>query len=495
MAQANRQARESLTAFTRTTTPDEPPAKHHELLCEALEAVERGDIPNLMVFMPPGSAKSKFCSHMFPAWYMGRNPTDNIICSSFATTMAERFGKKVRNTVDTSEFEDIFDVRMSHDTTAKGDWATTDGGEYYAAGVDAAVTSRRADLGVVDDPVKGRKEADSETIQENTWQWFLTEFKTRMKPGGKIVIIQTRWNEGDLSGRILPDDWNGESGWVKSPTLRDENEKPEQWYVLCLPGKARVDDVLGRKEGDVLWPEYLGPVIRQMMASLPPRDVAALYQQVPTADEGTFFKREWFKQYEPGEQAKHLNIYITSDYAVTEDAGDFTEHAVWGIDPLGDVWLLTGWYGQTASDEWIAQLITLIKKWKPFTCFGEKGQIRRAIEPYLKKEMLKNKAHCRLEWFNRSHKKEITARAFQGLAAMGKIHIPNTDYGERALDQMLKFSGGRYDDFVDAAALLGVALDEAHDGVIPDDHKGRKEDRWSDPWEDDDNEPINWKTG
>jgi len=440
--------------------------------------------------MPPGSAKSKFCSWLFPSWYVGRNPTKNIISASYAAALAERFGKKVRNTVDSLEFEEIFGVKLSQDSQAKGDWTTTEGGEYYAVGVDGGVTGRRTDLGIVDDPVKGRKEADSETTQENTWQWFLTEFDTRLKPDAARIIIQTRWNENDLSGKILPDDWNGESGWFESKSLFEADGSPEKWYVLCFPGEARENDILGRKVGEVLWPEYLGSTIKKKINTLSPRDVSSLIQQMPTAEDGTFFKREWFKRFEPIDRPRNLDYYIVSDYAVTEDAGDFTEHVVVGIDPIGDIWIVSGWYGQEESDTWIDELIKLILRFKPFTCFGEKGQIRRAIEPFLKKEMIKQNAFCRREWFNRSHKKEITARAFQGLASMGKVHIVNNAYGERGLNQLLKFPGGKFDDFVDAVALIGVALEEMPDAMVSEEKPTDPNDIWGDPWADENEETI-----
>lgn len=410
-----------------------------------------------MVFQPPGSAKSKFCSWIFPAWYFGRNPEKLVIAASYSGDLVKKFGRKIRNTVDSPEFQDVFDVGLSRDSQAKGEWSTSKGGEYYAAGVDGSINGRRCNLGIIDDPVKGRSEADSETIRQTAWEWYDDDFDARIKPGGATIIIQTRWHEDDLSGRLLPEGWNGESGVV---TGTDGNE----WHVLCLPAIARKNDALGRKEGEVLWPEYLGPKLLEKQRSTSPRSWSSLYQQVPSPDEGTFFRREWFKRYD--EPPKHLNTYISSDYAVTDDGGDFTEHAPWGIDPTDDLWLLEGWYGQTTADVWIDKFLDLVTRHKPFASFGEKGPIRKSIEPFLKKRMRERKAYCRMEWIASVGDKPARARSFQALASQGRVHIPNSEYGERCLAQLLKFPAGKFDDFVDTASLIGMAIYMTHPALV-----------------------------
>lgn len=479
-------ARRSLAAFTEYLNPEEPPAKHHLLLIDKLEAIERGELKRLMVFMPPGSAKSTYCSVNFPAWFMGRNGRKNIIAASFSGDLAKRFGRKVRNIVDGPEYQEIFNSGLAKDSAARGEWETSEGGEYFAAGVDGAINGRRGDGALIDDPVKGRRAADSELERRVTWDWYSADIRPRLKPGAFIVIIMTRWHEDDLAGRILPKDWDGETGPI---TAADG----EEWYVLCLPAEARENDPVGRKVGEILWPEYLGPVLEQHKRSQDARGWNSLYQQTPTPDEGTYFKREWFNFYD--DLPKPLNYYGTSDYAVTDGGGDFTEHPVWGISPELDIYLVDGWYGQTDSAVWVDELLNLIARYDPITWVGEAGQIRRSVEPFLKKRMQERNVYCRMEWLASIGDKAARARAFQARASMGKVYLPNTEYGHRALEQLLKFPAGKYDDFVDAATLIGRGLDELFGARLPASESEKpKMDMWDKAWAEQDREEYNWKT-
>ena len=267
------------------------PAHHHRLLIEQFHRVERGEIKRLMVFWPPGHAKSKYSSEYGPAWWIGRNKKKTIIHASYGSDFAERFGRKIRNIVRSDEYERVFGVTLSADSRAAGEWETVEGGEYKAAGVGAGITGRRADLGLIDDPVKSRKEADSPTYRQNAWDWYLADFRTRLKPGGAIIIIQTRWHEDDLSGRILPKDYDGRSGLVRA---RDG----EEWFVLNFPAICeREDDLTGRKVGEALWPGYIDiAMLQQLKATQGSRNWDSLYQQRPRPGEGGIFKEAWLRE-------------------------------------------------------------------------------------------------------------------------------------------------------------------------------------------------------
>lgn len=264
------------------------PAHHHRLLIEQLHNINAGKLDRLMVFWPPGHAKSKYSSEYGPAWWIGKNKKKTIIHASYGQDFAERFGRKIRNIVRSAEYELVFGVTLAADTRAAGEWETVTGGEYKAAGVGSGITGRRADLGLIDDPVKSRKEADSPTYRQNAWDWYLADFRTRLKPGGAIVIIQTRWHEDDLSGRILPKDYDGRSGWV---TARDG----ERWMVLNFPAICeRLDDLTGRQIGDALWPGYITQaMLLQLKRTQGSRNWDSLYQQRPRPTDGGIFKEAW----------------------------------------------------------------------------------------------------------------------------------------------------------------------------------------------------------
>ena len=462
-------ARRNLIRFTEFTNPDYQCAAHHKLIAEKLEAVERGDCKRLMIFMPPRHGKSELASRRFPAWYLGRNPNRQIIAASYNSDLASDFGRDVRNIVNEPEYGQVFnEVSLKPDSKAANRWHVNGGGVYVAAGVGTAVTGRGADLGLIDDPFKDRKEADSENQRETVWNWYTSTFRTRLMPGGAIILIQTRWHEDDLAGRLLA------------------SEGADEWEILDLPALQSENPPSG-----ALWPEWY-PVeeLVKIKRDIGPREWSALYQQKPQPDDGDFFKRDWFNWYDPNNKPKNVNIYNTSDYAVTEGSGDFTEHSVWAVNSDDDLYLFDNWHGQTAADEWIEKKLDLIEQYKPLIVFGEGGVIRKSIEPFLMKRKNERRVYFRMEWMNPISDKPTRARSFQGRAASGKVYLPDNEIGQRALDQLLRFPAGKNDDFVDTASMIGLALDDtrAAQAPTPKLDEAYKDGYW--PKEED----TNWKT-
>jgi len=434
-------------------------AAHHRLLLEKLQLVFEGEIQRLMIFMPPGSAKSTYASVVFPSWAMGRTPGLQIILASYGSDLARKHGRRTRQVVKSKRYKEIFNTEILQDNRAADEWALDNGSEYMAGGILSGLTGNRADGIITDDPVKGRQEADSEATQRNVKAAYDDDLKTRLKPGGWEIIIQTRWNERDLSGQILPEDYSGESGWID---CRDG----QKWYVLCLPAICDTEgDPLGRELGDILWPEWF---TKEHFARFQnnPRTWSALYQQRPQPDEGTYFQRDWFHWYEPDNPPKHLRNYGASDYAVTEDGGDYTEHGIFGVDPDEDIYILDWWWGQTAADEWIDAKCALIQEHRPLLWGGEAGVIRKSVEPFMIKRMRELKAYCRIEWVPSVRDKPTRARGFQARASMGKVYLPNNEAGHRLLDQLLRFPAGAYDDAVDVCSLFGQLLDQTIPGMV-----------------------------
>jgi predicted phage terminase large subunit-like protein len=456
----------------------QPQAAHHRLLCSTLEKVESGEITRLMVFMPPGSAKSTYASVVFPTWFMGRRPRRNVILATYASDLAQKMGRRMRSVVKQKVYGQVFGKALSAESSAAAEWALDDGNEFMGGGILSGITGNRADLLVIDDPIKGRQEADSELIRKRTRAEYEDSLLTRLKPGGRVVIIQTRWHEDDLAGSILPEDYAGESGDIE---CRDG----QVWRVLCIPAEAdRRDDPLGRKPGEFLWPEWFGQDHWKTFRANK-RTWSALYQQRPSPDEGTYFQKAWLKTWSVKPAALH--VYGTSDYAVTEGGGDFTVHRVWGVDPKGDIYRLAGWRGQTASDEWIERKLDLIAEYKPLAWFGEAGVIQKAVEPMLRRRMIERKVFCRLEWLASIADKPSRARGFQSRAAMGTVWFePGADLAE-----FLTFPAGRHDDDVDCASMIGRALDMAHPAISRTAPKSNNPpDLWGRPREDADG----WKT-
>jgi hypothetical protein len=204
----------------------------------------------LMVFMPPGSAKSTYCSVLFPAWFIGQDWGGNVLAASHSTELAERFGRKVRNLI--GEHGGALGTGISGDSGAAGRWETTAGREYYAAGAGVGIAGFRAKLGIIDDPFRGRADAESKTIRDRIWEWYNDDFDTRCIPGAHQILIMTRYHEDDLAGRLLRRD--GAKVLVPSP----EGEAGRLllrggWDVISLPAIAGEHDQLGRSPGEWLW--------------------------------------------------------------------------------------------------------------------------------------------------------------------------------------------------------------------------------------------------
>jgi predicted phage terminase large subunit-like protein len=441
-----RAAKRSLASFIEYLGLSIVPAQHHKLLIGHLEAVERGELEKLMVWMPPGSAKSTYTSVLFPPWYMGRNPTIPVLGVSNTTELAERFSRRARNITANSLYRNIFGFGCSEDTKAAGSWENERGGEFFAAGIGSAIAGRRAKLGLIDDPIKSREEADSDRIRQKHWDWYLNDFLTRLMPGAAQIVIQTRWHEDDLSGRIL-------------------EREADKWTVIKLPMLAVDNDVLGRVPGERLWAEWFtDDMVKTAMKDV--RAWNALYQQDPAPEDGEYFKRDYFTDY-PTVPAG-LHIYGASDYAVTEGSGDYTEHGVFGFDFTGNLYILDWWRGQSASDKWIEKQCDLIAQYSPLIWFGESGPIRKAIEPFLKRRMIERQTLCRLEWLPSIHDKVTRARPFQARSAMGNVFMPaNAPWKPELMSQLMRFPAGKYDDGVDVCSLIGRGLEHARPPAIP----------------------------
>lgn len=261
-------------------------AAHHLLILRAIERAASRRYGRFMLFLPPGSAKSTYASVVAPTYYMGCNPGTKIILASYGTDLARKHGRKARQIVRSAEYQSLFNTGLTRDSSAAHEWALTNGSEYLAAGLMAGLTGNRAHGALIDDPIKGREQADSPTIRAKTWDAYNEDLQTRLIPGGWMGLVQTRWHEDDLAGRILPKGYDGRSGMVECADGR-------VWEIINVPAMCeRPDDPLGRAIGEYLWPEWFdashwAPFRAQS------RTWASLFQQRPRPDDGGVFKESW----------------------------------------------------------------------------------------------------------------------------------------------------------------------------------------------------------
>lgn len=246
------------------------PARHHRLLLESLSRLSVGEIDRLMVLMPPGSAKSTYASILFPAWWFIQHPNTSIIAASHTADLATHFGRQVRSLV--SEFSSVLGYSLNANSRAASRWQTSNRGEYFATGIRGPIAGRRADLAIIDDPVKSSVDAQNARHRDRIWEWYCSDLVTRLKPHARIALIMTRWHEEDLAGRLI-----AQAG------------KP--WNMIRLPALAEVDDPLDRVVGEPLWPEWEdSAALEEKRNAVGERVWAALYQQSPRPLEGSLFK-------------------------------------------------------------------------------------------------------------------------------------------------------------------------------------------------------------
>jgi len=333
--------------------------EHHRLINNALMDVDSGECPRLMLFMPPGSAKSTYGSVTFPVWFL-RKPGRDVISTSYGSDLARRFGRRCRQMVGTETVRRLYagaEIPKGHNSA--DDWGLTSGGTYTGVGIMAGVTGKRADLLVIDDPVRNQEQAESEVMRQKVWDEYISSLRTRLKPGGRIVIIMTRWHPDDLAGRILPETWRGESGLI---TARDG----EVWRVISLPAQAeRVDDPLGREPGQWLWTDWFSPEHwGQTKRTVGTRVWEALYQQRPSPAEGGIIKRAWVKRFSEKPFKPDFIIQSWDTAYKDKEVNDPSACSTWCM-AQGHFYLLHCFRGRLDYPSVKREITNLADAWKP----------------------------------------------------------------------------------------------------------------------------------
>ena len=458
------------------------PADHHELLIEKLEAVERGEMPRLMVLMPPGTAKTTYANVCFVPWVMGRRRRRNIIAVSYAAPLAKKFGRRSRQIVRSPEYREIFGAGLSESNSAVDDWSLDNESTYMSGGILSGVTGNRADGLLIDDPIKGREDADSKTIRDKTWEEYLSSLRSRLKPRAWIVMILTRWHEDDPAGRILPEGYRGESGWI---TARDG----ERWYVLCLQAQCeREDDPLGRDAGEYLWTEWF-PVEhweaeKRAQGS---RNWSSLYQQRPSPEEGSILKRHWWRDWsgddgraaikgsspdKPPHVVAKIQVWDTA-FEDGED-NDYSACTTWGVfyddKKAPNLIMLSAWKDKLEYPDLRKRAAELHKKHKPDILLIEKKASGHSLIQDLRRAFPATVA------FQPKGDKVSRAHTVSALLEAGRVWFAsNRSWAHEVIDECAVFPNGAHDDYVDTVVM---ALDRFAKGgwvAHPDDERRRRE--------------------
>ena len=459
-----KKAQENLLDFTVMSMPDpaDPdnselsrykPAMHHQLIAKALEKVDSGEWPRLIITMPPRHGKTELATKRFPAWFTGRDPYRSTIVASYADDLAQEFGREVREIFKSPFYQQVFPAVKLRQGSASADRLQTDaGGILVFTGRKGGLTGKGADLLLIDDPVKDREEADSPAMRNKMWSWFADVAMSRlMNTAARAVIIMTRWHEDDIVGRLTD---------PENPCY--DAAEASKWKILKLPALAEENDPLGRAPGEALWPDRISREFLEGQRRLNPRGFEALYQGNPAPDDGDFFRAEWIDKntYGPQELPRNLRYYIASDHAVSTAAErDATCMLVAGVDATGTIWLVDCWWRREQTDTVVDGMLELGSTYKPLAWWAERGHISKSIGPFLRKRMLEESKFFAVHEIVPVADKQTRAQSIQGRMAMGMVKWPrHAPWYQRARSEVIKFPAAKHDDFVDALALIGLGL-------------------------------------
>jgi hypothetical protein len=431
------QARKSLVDFSIATNRNYKPNWHHEIIADALERVERGEIKRLMIFVPPRHGKSALASINFPAWYLGRNPTKEVITASYSSELAQDFGSKTRELVSDQIFSDIFGVTLKQDEKAKAKWLTDQKGSYTSVGVGGAITGRGADILLIDDPFKNREEAESITIRNKVWDWYTSTAYTRLEKGGAVVLIMTRWNLDDLGGRLL----------------KQMEEGGEAWEIIDFPAIANKDEK-NRKAGEALWPQkYDLEALENIKRTIGIYDWTALYQQSPVLTENQEFRPDWIRE-RTQEEVNRLNTrnFLTIDTAISQRASaDYTGLCDNAVDNQ-NFWNLRAWKMKITPGQLIDYLFTLYASRKYEKIGIEKTIYLTAIKPFIDEECRKRGIFLPIvELEHNQTQKETRIRGLIPRYETGSIYHIKGECRDLE-EQLLTFPKCINDDVADATA-------------------------------------------
>lgn len=472
-------SRRRLLHFVKRFKPDYDAGWVHHDICRRLEKfvrdVEAGKSPRLMLFMPPRHGKSLLASDFFPSWALGGHPHFEIIASSYAVSLPIEFSRNIRSRLEDKSYHAVFPqgARLRADSKSAEAWRTRQGGGYVAAGVGGGITGKGAHILIVDDPIKDAQEADSETVRSGVWNWWGSTAYTRLAPGGGVLVIQTRWHDDDLSGRLVQQMQDA----IKEGAPADEID---DWEIVQYPAIAEDDEWLLpdgsiyrghlvsteiahrlRRKGAALHPARFDKKrLMRIKRGLQPRHWSALYQQNPMPDEGEHFTKDMLRYTASVPPLKYMKLFAAADLAIgLKQQNDYSVIAIGGLDWQDQIYVVDIIRFKGDTFKIVEALIAAQKKYDLEMVGIEKGQLELAIKPVLEKRMRETRTYLNLAEGDMAlvpiTDKLTRARPLQGRMQQGMVYLLNTQpWLEATVHELLRFPGGVNDDIVDALAWL-----------------------------------------
>ena len=415
--------------FVKHIWPQFIEGSHHKTISEKFNKLANGEIKRLIINMPPRHTKSEFASNLLPAWMIGRKPDLKIIQTTHTTELAVRFGRKAKTLIDSPEYQQVFKTRLKEDSQAAGKWETSQGGEYYAAGVGSAITGRGADLLIIDDP-HSEQDAMNGAALEKAYDWYTSGPRQRLQPGGSIVLVMTRWNSKDLTGALL----------------RSQKEiKSDEWHVVEFPAIL--------PSGKPVWPEYWKlDELERVKASLSVGKWNAQWMQNPTSEEGSIIKREWWNVWAEDHIPKLHHVIQSYDTAfLKKETADYSAITTWGVfyptqDSGPNLILLDALKGRYEFPELKRVAKEQYDYWKPETVVIES----KASGLPLTYELRKMNIPVVNFSPSKGNDKHARVNAVAPLFESGQIWAPEQKFAEEVIEECAAFPYGDHDDLVDS---------------------------------------------
>jgi len=462
--QVAKQARISLLAFVKRIHPSYKIGPHHKILAQKLEKAARGEMDRLATAIAPRFGKSLLLSLYFPAWFMGNFPEQKLIISSHTADLAVDFGKKVRNLIDTAEYKLIFPgVALAADSKSAGRWNTNAGGEFFAVGVGGAVAGRGADLLIVDDPFSEQDILNGNyDVFDKVYEWYAYGARTRLMPGGRVVVLHTRWAKNDLIGRLLDES-------VKNP-------ESDQWEYIEFP--AIINE--GSDNEKSLWPEQWSiEALRRTRASMPTFQWQAQYQQSPTSQQGALIKKEWWRTWKKEDPPDCEYIIMSLDAAQeVNKRSDYTALTTWGV-----------FYRDNEEGEKVAAIILLnsinkrmefpalkdlamreYKFWQPDCFVIEKKSNGAPLSQEMRRMGIPIQDYTPTRGApGNSNTKYARVNSVADIVRSGLVWVPEYKWAEEVVEQCNDFPSGKNDDLVDSAVMALMRFRAGGFIVLPSD--------------------------
>ena len=421
-------AKNDFLSFVKCMWPDFVEGSHHKHIADKFNKLATGEITRLIVNMPPRHTKSEFASYLLPSWMVGRDPKLKIIQTTHNSELAVRFGRKSKHLIDSEEYKKIFNTTLQEDSKAAGRWETAQGGEYFAAGVGGAITGRGADLLIIDDP-HSEQDALSPDALERAYEWYTSGPRQRLQPGGKIVLVMTRWSTKDLTAKLIQNQ--------KEP-------KSDQWHVVEFP--ALMD------HGPV-WPEYwTKEELEKVKATLPVGKWNAQWMQQPTSEEGAIIKREWWQVYNKETIPPLHHVIQSYDTAfLKKQTADYSAITTWGVffpseDQPANLLLLDAIKGRYEFPELRRLALQQYKYWQPESVIIE----AKASGLPLTYELRQMDIPVINFTPSKGNDKHARVNAVAPLFESGMIWAPEQKFADEVIEECAAFPNGDHDDLVDS---------------------------------------------